>query len=73
MSKPTFLAQYLFVCIIKSTYQVDVPGKDIYQDKSKVPSTSKTEKHVIKANTFKTKTLTFFIRARQWENCDLFY
>ena len=26
MSTPTFLAWYLFVCIIKSTYQVDVPG-----------------------------------------------
>ena len=47
--------------------------KDIYQDKSKVPSTSKTEKHVIKAKTFKTKTMTFFIKARQWENYDLFY
>ena len=43
------------------------------EDKSKVPSTSKTEKHVIKAKTFKTKTMTFFIKARQWENYDLFY
>jgi len=25
MSEPTFRGQYLFVCIIKSTYQVDVP------------------------------------------------
>ena len=24
MSKPTFFGQYLFVCIIKSTYHVDV-------------------------------------------------
>ena len=47
--------------------------KYIYQDKFKVPSTSKTEKHVIKAKTFKTKTMTFFIKARQWENYDLFY
>ena len=26
MWEPTFFGQYLFVCIIKSTYQVDVPG-----------------------------------------------
>ena len=25
MMEPNFLAQYLFVCIIKSTYQVDTP------------------------------------------------
>ena len=25
MSEPTFWGQYLFVCIIKSTYQVDMP------------------------------------------------
>ena len=25
MSEPTFWGQYLFVCIIKSTYQVDTP------------------------------------------------
>ena len=26
MWKPTFLGQFLFVCLIKSTYEVDVPG-----------------------------------------------
>ena len=26
ISAPTILARYLFVCIIKSTYQIDVPG-----------------------------------------------
>ena len=26
MMEPTFLAQSLFVCNIKSTYQVDMPG-----------------------------------------------
>ena len=25
MSEPTFWGQYLFVCIIKSTYQIDMP------------------------------------------------
>ena len=25
IGEPTFLGQYLFVCIIKSTYQVDMP------------------------------------------------
>ena len=29
MSLPTFLTLYLFVCIIKSTYQVDVPDTKI--------------------------------------------
>ena len=26
MTEPTFFAQYQFVCNIKSTYQVDMPG-----------------------------------------------
>ena len=26
MSKPTFFGQFLFVCIIRSSYQVGVPG-----------------------------------------------
>ena len=35
MSKPTFLGQYLFVCIIKSTHQVDVPGNKTWDLRAK--------------------------------------
>ena len=31
MWEPNFLGQYLFVCIIKSTYQLDVPGTKIVE------------------------------------------
>ena len=35
MSKPTFFGQYLFVCIIKSTHQVDVPGNKTWDLRAK--------------------------------------
>ena len=35
MSEPTFWGQYLFVCIIKSTYQVDVPGTKTWDLRAK--------------------------------------
>ena len=38
MTEPTFFAQYQFVCNIKSTYQVDMPGtKNLDVGANKVP------------------------------------